>query len=357
MRVRKDVQGLLEGTSVVKEKKVHPKVAFVSQYSEWSTLNAYEAIERAKALLEEVGRLQKKMQSPDHFDADKDNDDESFGYHTPEFEVVSYYSVGFVTCLEWHARSRLVDLFSFLPSCITAEDLKGTITDKVLSQMVEHRLSIPKLVGAMLNIGSSEKYIEQFNRIFRELNLQPGVKQILNPLILHPQLGADRLELVFAHRHALVHEIGGAWSDDFETARSVGKLVIDVMSALERQITEAAPRGFPNRLDKEGRPENPIPELDAQIGRLEEDIGIALKLGKEDGYVVPSLDVWLTARDAWMKSCRAEGGFILDMATGELVEYEARQLKVPLRRNRLSYLQLLADQREIKRYIEDTDIP
>jgi hypothetical protein len=88
---------------------------------------------------------------------------------TPWFglEIYSYYMVGFVTCLEWHARSRLVDLFNHLPECVLADDLKGHINDRVLSQMAAAKVGVPEMLGALLSVGSVEAYLSTILRVFK----------------------------------------------------------------------------------------------------------------------------------------------------------------------------------------------
>jgi hypothetical protein len=120
----------------------HPGVTFAARYStSWSTLNAAAAIARSDAFLRDIDLAEKSMAALSEAKE-----------WTPWFglEIYSYYMVGFVTCLEWHARSRLVDLFNHLPECVLADDLKGHINDRVLSQMAAAKVGVPEMLGALL---------------------------------------------------------------------------------------------------------------------------------------------------------------------------------------------------------------
>src|ERR1700730_18009048 len=110
-----------------KSSSTHHLVEFASRYarSPLKTLSAGGALWRAEALVEDLDSL-----SELRVEADKNGI--SFGYRGRTFEIVSYYAVGFATCLEWHARSRLVDLMLFRPNSIEKEDVKK-LADVALS--------------------------------------------------------------------------------------------------------------------------------------------------------------------------------------------------------------------------------
>jgi hypothetical protein len=84
-------------------------------------------------------------------------------------EAFSFYAVGIVTCLEWHARSRLTDLFSFMPSAIGQDDLKPLANARMMAQMVEHNVSAAQLLGGMTNVASADRYLSIMKRVFESL--------------------------------------------------------------------------------------------------------------------------------------------------------------------------------------------
>ena len=90
-------------------------IDFAKDYSREGahTLTAYAAIFRVQALLEDAETLRKALANV----RDSEGPFKWFG-----LDVISYYTVGFVTCLEWHARARLVDLFNHMPEEIKPED-------------------------------------------------------------------------------------------------------------------------------------------------------------------------------------------------------------------------------------------
>jgi hypothetical protein len=126
----------------MKEPKTHYLVRFASRYAStrFKTLNAASALRRADSLVDDAASiLELKNVSQ--------TKEIPFGSRHRTFEIVSYFAVGLVTCLEWHARSRLVDIMMFRPSSIQTTDLKNIAT-LALSQMVTEGATIPHLLGA-----------------------------------------------------------------------------------------------------------------------------------------------------------------------------------------------------------------
>jgi hypothetical protein len=88
----------------------HHLVDFASPYTRthFKTLNAASALWRAESLQEDAEALGALKQEAE----DKGI---TFGSGRIPYEILSYYAVGYATCLEWHARSRLVDTMLFRP--------------------------------------------------------------------------------------------------------------------------------------------------------------------------------------------------------------------------------------------------
>ena len=176
---------------------LHPYIFFARRHSSPSlaTLDAYTALFRAQCLVQDIIDLGEFIAAAKSGGASK-------GRQLYWFEVISYYPVGLVTCLEWHVRARLIDLFSFKPECITTDDLKGQITDKILCQMAAQGVTIPQLLGAMTTVASSQKYLLCFERIFKELNIRVLPRAIINPLILPGAASdGDALQYIFDYRN------------------------------------------------------------------------------------------------------------------------------------------------------------
>ena len=209
-----------------------------------STFDAYSAIWRLQALLEDVDNLGALVnaQPPD-------------GVHLPFYglEVASYYTVGFVTCLEWHAKSRLNDLFSYKPASVRSDDLKGLVGDKVVSQMTATGVTVPQLLAAATKIGNSHSYLKVFERLFEALGVELKLYEILAKDIFEELSAAgdgsrsrvDRFKELFEYRNNLVHEIDisviGSYTFrgnlTIESARDLGVKALNIISEIERQLT------------------------------------------------------------------------------------------------------------------------
>jgi hypothetical protein len=326
----------------------NPYLEFAQRHSitSLSTLNAYTALFRVHDLLYDMDELSKAIK------ALKDSG-ETKGRRHSWFQITSYYSVALITCLEWHARSRITDLLTFKPSSISSEDLKGQISDKLLSQMTAQSVTVPQLIGAMTAVGSANKYISLFQKIFSELAIKPSIREILNPIILEETHGderQDKLQAIFDYRNRIVHEIDfsliGPWvvrSDlDVDEARAQCQLVLSVIQEIESRLNQQAPSDFPNRLTVDFLPEDDVKRLDGQIATLENEItnGInSLKPESESNHI---LNEWLKILTASRASHVAEIAFIenADFIPRRHLDFRL-PLQMALRRQRLEFLELL----------------
>jgi hypothetical protein len=101
---------------------VHHGIEFANRYAlgiAQGNFNAATALSRLQVLANDVERVDAAIEIAKKYEEQNDGDWHFFR----EIEAFSFYAVGIVTCLEWHARSRLTDLFSFMPSAIGQEVL------------------------------------------------------------------------------------------------------------------------------------------------------------------------------------------------------------------------------------------
>lgn len=260
-------------------------VAFAERFASgsFSEFNAFTALKRARLLLREARQI------AEIFELEEEREDPAV-WSRHGLEVVPYTLVGFVTCLEWHARSRLTDLYSYRPDSIDPKVLERKVPGRILSQMIRANVSVPQFLGASITIGSPGEYLAVFEDLFRalEINRKPadviaprGVVQIglFGDPIREPSTW-EQLDTLFTTRHVLVHELGydaGAGRTLCETWGAdqiiwMGHTVVSAMSALERTLTEHAPGDFPNLLTDQGRPVDAGAQLAASIEDLERRI-------------------------------------------------------------------------------------
>lgn len=336
---------LMNEARVTKSPTPHPAVTFAVGYSQsWSTLNASAAISRCDSFLRDIElarQSMRKLKSADEW--------------APHFglEIFSYYPVGFVTCLEWHARARLVDLFNFKPSCIEVEDLRGNINDKVLSQMVAAGVGVPEIMGASLSVGSAEVYFSTIRRVFTELSISSNQANILMSLrsdsVDNPM---EVLRDLFERRHRLIHEISlgevGSWmmrdNIDLDEAARLGKLVLMLMKRIEAEITAQTPANFPNRLTIDGDLEDPSDYLDREIVRLQNEIANSIKVNPEIAGDLVTPDVWRKEIEASASASIASTEFLQSCNFAGQRHFDSRgPLLVSLKINRVRYLTKLAE--------------
>ena len=270
-------------------------VAYAGRYAAGpvNKFNAFSAIERARLLLRETQEIR------DMFKREGEQDDPA-DWWWDGFEVVPYTLVGLATCLEWHARSRLTDLYTFRPDRIDAKTLEGKVPPKVLSQMIQAKVSIPQLLGVSFTVGSVSEYLGVFEKLFDTLGISSPPGAIIQPPVFE-QIGLfgdtvreplvrDVIEELFTTRHALVHEIGHESSTGRTLCESwkpervmwLCHTVISTIRLLEGAITNYAPIDFPNLLTDEGYPIDSRTQLRRSIEELEERIGAEIASRPED---------------------------------------------------------------------------
>jgi hypothetical protein len=261
---------------------LHYLVEFASRHarSPFQTLTAAAALWRAEELAYDARALLELRE------ATAQHNDIHFGNRAGTYEIISYYAVGLVTCLEWHARSRLVDLMVFQPSSIEASDLKGkNIAAPVISQMTSEGATIPHLLGGATSVSQLTEYLAIFLRIFGALNIGNDLeKQLRNTSFdMDTHRMDDDLSLfgvldrLFTTRNHLVHEIDQGiighfsirdiWSPREAVRYAEG--VVAAIKAIELHITASAPVEFPNRLNKDGYPEDELEKLSDAVTALE----------------------------------------------------------------------------------------
>jgi hypothetical protein len=334
----------------MEQSQKHYLVDFASRYAAGTrhkTLTAGAALQRLQRLMFDIGQLLALQIEAEckgiHFGA----------WHT--FEAVSFFSVGFITCLEWHARSRLVDLMAFDPTCIAHRDVKN-IADLALSQMVAEGATIPHLLGAATNVSSAKEYLAIFKRVFEVLNIDFDVERKMRSVKTdipgpHYHEGMNLytiVEYLFKYRNHLAHEIDRSiighsslrdiW--DLPRARNYALATEACIRMIEAQITQHAPKHFPNRLDAEGTPEDDVEKLSTEVAALEVEITPQIERW---GTIDQSESVWGEALLAAKASRDLELKFLEKAAFLRPVRHTDvnRDVQIEYLKNRLSFLILL----------------
>jgi hypothetical protein len=291
-----------------------------------------------------------------------------FGNRASTYEIISYYAVGLVTCLEWHARSRLIDLMMFRPSCIEASDLRDkNIAAPVISQMTSEGATIPHLLGAATNVSELREYLAIFRRIFGTLNIKSDLEKQLRdtPFEMDTHRLDDDLSLfgtlhrLFMTRNHLVHEIDQGiighfsirdiWSP--QEALRYAEAVIDTIKAIERHITASTPKEFPHRLDEEGYPEDELKKLGDAVAAVEDQLTKKIERFRD------SEGLWNEALTA-TKEARAKEMAYIEAAVflHPIRHIDLRgSTRTELLKARLAFLRLLAS--ELERTMGAADSP
>ena len=318
----------------------HPLLDFASRYADPTQdyLNAYMAVARLDMLLEDLTKVRALLEA--------EHPKEQRWHPWFGAEIISYYAVGFVTCLEWHAKSRLIDLLTFQPSSLKIEDVKGTISEKLIVQMVAKQASVIQLVGASVKVASTEKYLSIINRIFKSLGLPFSSTEWLfgkasgaTVCWIRPEQ-LTSLDRLFDFRHRLVHEIGvatmghpnirEAWGP--EQAAEVGGLIASILYGIEAAFTQHAPNLFPNILTSERWPISTVESLKKELDRLDQLADRQVTAWEwSNGR---TSEVWAEAREVFKKYIDAEENFI---STAGMLHWRYFDARTPLQLRLIRY--------------------
>jgi len=333
------------------EEGKHHHVKFASRYalSHFKTLDAYAALSRAENMIDDAKKIQ-----------DLAVECVEKGINFPEnvwsYEILNYYAVSFVTCLEWHARSRLVDLMLYDPTQIGPNDIKG-LDSKALSQMMSEAITVPYLVGAATAVPSIDRYVKIFVRVFAALGISIHPQKLLKEKIFEREIMGmiysaplyDVMDVMFGDRHELVHEIGPAvlahrsmremW--DLDKVIHMGQGTVDCIKLMEQQISKTAPSNFPNLLNSEFTPQNEREVVEKEIADLENKISTYMKESS-----IEMTSEWDAALKAQREYDSAEQSFLLESEFLRPVRHADSSDAVYLEflKQRRAYLKLLVAQ-------------
>lgn len=313
--------------------------------------NVATAFERLRQMREDLSFLARALERADRA-VETEEEDEAGSEQQPwrgyeNLEIISYYAVSLITCLEWHARSRLTDLFTFKPECISATDLKPLANASLMQQMVANDVSAAQLLGALNNVSSIEKYAAIFARIYEELGIPRSPFTIIEDVAAAPSLlpelamgGMENMGQLFSFRNDLVHEVGfnvtGAYSMrdalNLESASRWVGVTIALVLAIEAPITAAGPPDFPNCILENGERRDDDQIEQDTIAALEQNIAKALaKKDRDHGD-------WSRAVEASQAAMNAEQAFLTSGSLYIRMFENVTPSRQVLRAGRLAYL-------------------
>jgi hypothetical protein len=334
-------------------KPIHYLVEFASRYagSPFKTLTAAAALWRAEELACDARALIELRASGEEREL-------RFGNRAGTYEVISYYAVGLVTCLEWHARSRLVDLMLFQPNAIEASDIQK-IAALAISQMASEGATIPHLLGAATTVSQLRQYLIVFRRIFDALNIRADIEEEFRSTqtsIAGYRVDEDNslfgvLDRLFSTRNHLVHEIDhsiiGHFSiRDIWSANEAVEYVeaaIAAMKAIELHLTKRAPVDFPNRLKEDGGEEDELEKLNGKVLSLES------YLTNEIARFGDSEADWKEALSASQEARSKEMTYLDEAVFLRPVRHldMRRSVQIEFLKSRLAYLRLLKSEMDL----------
>lgn len=322
---------------------VHHGIEFANRYAlgiAQGNFNAATALSRLQVLASDIERVEAAVEIAKKHEEENDRD----WYYFREIEAFSFYAVGIVTCLEWHARSRLTDLFSFMPRAIGQDDLKPLANARMMAQMVENNVSAAQLLGGMTTVSTADRYLSIMKRVFEHLAIPDKVHDLVNERSEPPNLfdegrgGIERLQRIFEFRNAFVHEIGIEISGSYVMRDTLGprqalewcRFAIGCVEDIEAKITAHAPTDFPNCLDEGGHARSDVEALGTVIKALEDEVSDLFE-NKDRGQ-----EHWLRALPLSREAAIAESEMCGELYTRFFEN--ATPVRMSLRRGRLAYL-------------------
>jgi hypothetical protein len=222
--------------------------------------------------------------------------------------------------------------------------------------MLKANLTVASLVGATTHVSSFKDYMNIFSRIFNEFGQGPSAFDHLKA----NQVGTSEpwvrgqeisdLNLLYAFRHNLVHEIGiervGHINvrDGWDSSRAIeqGELVLRTMRAMESALTKSMPYDFPNLLDGQFHPVSQSERLAKEIPVLEAELERRIALVDQDNKSLRRRR--RKVNEAALNYIDKERNFISECPALYNRYIEMREpLRLALVKTRLTYLKAVID--------------
>jgi len=305
-----------------------------------STFNAWSALQRLQLLIDDINEL-KEILSPTLEER----------IYPSFFEISSYYQVGIVTCLEWHAKSRLFDLLNYNPKLVRQEDIKQLLNNPNILGMTYEGLTIPHLVASAGNIATVEKYVSVISRVLSQFKPKVNLGEILGRKTSSQESYESLLRSLFNDRNQLVHEITLSdighrnirYYKSFDEVLSIALIVDNIIKEIEVQLSASAPYDFPNLLDSSHVAVTKTEVLKRRITEAEAVIREAISSGVLTDIF--SLDQWDTIIENHHHYLEKEEQFIDSMSFPGYQYYDPKHnILERLLECRLEYLVKLRDE-------------
>jgi len=319
------------------EKAKLPPIDFAKRHIETdvSTFNAYSALVRLDILLDDAKMLNERLQAVP----------ESAGWTPWGHSISNYYLAGYVTCLEWHARSRLYDLYVFAPESIDPAELKQSVSAASVAQLLSENLTVAHLIAGATNVSSADRYASIFNRIFEAVGSPAKMSGILDEQSVDEVTFGAALSELFVERNSLIHEIN--WTDighlnirhilSLEDVILLGEKVEAIMKKVEAEITRFARDDFPSLLDADGYPRDEIARLEEAITLTENFI--AERIGEGNSNEGLTAAEWRTQCASFRAAISAElDGVRALMIPGQQYHDIRPSIMKTILKQRLTYL-------------------
>lgn len=241
------------------------KKEFVSNYlgGGYSSFNAYSSLKRALLIKSDIEKLNGMQIQADIFG------------HKSYHSIYSYYYVALATCLEWHAKSRIHDLFSFDYKQVKQSDISSAEKNgKFLIAFVED-ITFVQYISSSISVSTFESYKSYIDRVLKYANPTSEIKKLFE--YKEFEKIEKMVNMLFQERHALVHEIGRSqiYNNNFHGMDSLSEIcdiTIKIIKSVEMEIYKHSDPIFPNligvnfeEVDRENTIKNEIFKLEKQI--------------------------------------------------------------------------------------------
>lgn len=221
-----------------------PFIEFASRYGDayHSTLTAAAAIWRLEALASDLEDLQSSNPKPDYK------------------EIISYYLVAATTCIEWHAKARLNDMFTFNPSLITTQDIDNAkINSKRSAAAIANNITVSQLITSSIRVSSLDNYSNIINRVLLSINSNLSIATLFSGKENETVSILEEIRYIMDFRNKIVHEINEEFIGhrtfralfSIEQMKSYIEITLRMIKEIENVITKFAPISFPNLLDRD----------------------------------------------------------------------------------------------------------
>ncbi len=201
------------------------------------------------------------------------------------------------TCLEWHARSRINDLFTLDTKYINNTDYEKSKQNGSYNLAFADGVTVIQYLVSSININDFRDYKSYIDRILSAIGSKIDIDRDIRAKYPYSNLDINKIDIMFHKRHQIIHEITEFSSypiarTSLEEYREYAEIVRFIFEKIESEITNLAPPDLQNRLN----------EAPGRTGKIDRNMKLISDL---EDWIGSNIEPYIgtVTKEIWEDSC------------------------------------------------------